>query len=128
MCQFRRLRLLRSVPRPVVPKQGWRIMDSIYNPPSDISSLNLATGDSGGLDLSIKLDFDNDWQTLTGGSANTMPTSTQVPIPVSDLSLERNLGHGSLDGSDSLGDGEIEFDAFWNSSPQLNPLPAGMQK
>jgi hypothetical protein len=66
--------------------------------------------------------------TLTGGSANTMPTSAQVPIPASDLSQERNPGHDSLDGSDSLGDGEIEFEAFWHSSPLVNPLPAGIQK
>jgi hypothetical protein len=68
--------------------------------------------------------------TLTGGSANTMPTALQpqVPIPASDLSPERNPGLSSLDGSDSLGDGEIDFDAFWHSSPQVNPLPAGIQK
>jgi hypothetical protein len=67
---------------------------------------------------------------LSGGSTNNMPISLQpqVSIPGSDLSPERIPRHGSLDGNDSLGDGEIEFDAFWKAGPLANPLPTGIQK
>jgi hypothetical protein len=67
---------------------------------------------------------------LTGGSSNTMPISvqSQVSNPATGLSPERIPRHGSLDGNDSLGDGEIDFDAFWHSGPPANPLSIGLQK
>jgi hypothetical protein len=67
---------------------------------------------------------------LPAGCGNTIPISlqSQVSISGSDLSPERIPRHGSLDGSDSLGDGEIDFDAFWNSGPIAKPIPAGIHK
>lgn len=60
---------------------------------------------------------------LTGGSSGTMPISVQPQIsnPATGLSPERIPRHDSLDGNDSLGDGEIEFDAFWHSGPPVYP-------
>jgi hypothetical protein len=51
---------------------------------------------------------------LTGGSTNSMPISlqSQVSNPASGVSPDRIPRHDSIDGNDSLGDGEIEFDAF----------------
>lgn len=67
---------------------------------------------------------------LIGGSTNTMPIPLQLQAPITAPGLPPECipRHGSLDGNDSLGDGEIEFDAFWHSGPQANPPPVGIQK
>jgi len=67
---------------------------------------------------------------LTGGSSNTMstPVQSQVSNPAPGLSPECIPRHGSLDGNDSLGDGEIEFDVFWHSGPPVYPASAAKNR
>ncbi len=67
-----------------------------------------------------------------GNNKNPTPmsllTQTTNPTPVSGGSPEVLQRHGSLEGSDGLGEGEIDFDAFWRLGAQPNFVPGGPKK
>jgi hypothetical protein len=76
---------------------------------------------------------------VLAGSTGTIKRETADPIPIPMvLQVPSTTSastyppecprRSSLDGNDSLGDGEIDFEAFWKPGAQPNPVSGGVQK